>query len=73
MKVFEAIPPTTDTKLDQGRRPPQARCIPAAEVASAIIQAVERDHEEIPVGKAEGLVEASRQDPGTAFRRINSF
>lgn len=73
VKVFEVIPPTTDTELDQGRRPPQARGIPAAEVARAIIQAVERDQEEIPVGEAKGLVEAARQDPGAAFRRMNSF
>ncbi len=73
VKVFEAIPPTTDTELDQGRRPPQVRGVPAAEVARAILQAVERDQEEIPVGGAAGLVENSRKDPAAAFSRINRF
>jgi uncharacterized oxidoreductase len=73
VKVYEAIPPTTDTELDQGRRPPQARGIPAAEVARAIIQAIERDQEEIPVGEAAELVEASRKNPAAAFRRLNRF
>jgi uncharacterized oxidoreductase len=73
VRVFEAIPPTTDTELDQGRRPPQARGIPAVEVARAVLQAVEGDQEEIPVGEAVGLVEGSRTDPAAAFRRINRF
>jgi uncharacterized oxidoreductase len=73
VRVFEGIPPTTDTELDQGRRPPQARGIPAAEVARAIVAGVERGQEEILVGEAAGLAEDSRRDPAAAFRRINQF
>ena len=73
VRVFEGIPPTTDTELDQGRRPPQARGIPAVEVARAIVAGVERGQEEILVGEAAGLAEDSRRDPAAAFRRINQF
>jgi uncharacterized oxidoreductase len=73
VKVFEGIPPTTDTDLDQGRRPPQARGIPAAEVARAIVAGVERGQEEIPVGEAAGLMDDSRRDPEASFRRLNRF
>lgn len=73
VRVLEGIPPTTDTELDQGRRPAQARGIPAAEVARELVAGLERDQEEIPVGEAGGLVDASRRDPQAAFRRINRF
>jgi uncharacterized oxidoreductase len=73
VRVFEGIPPTTDTELDQGRRPARARGIPAAEVARELVAGLERDQEEIPVGEAGGLVEGSRRDPQGVFRRLNRF
>jgi uncharacterized oxidoreductase len=73
VSVFEGIPPTTDTELDQGRRPAQFRGVSAAEVARELVAGLERDQEEIPVGEAGGLMEGSRRDPQAAFRRINRF
>jgi uncharacterized oxidoreductase len=73
VRVFEVIPPTTDTELDQGRRPSRVRGIPAVDVARAAVEGMERDRFEIPVGEAAGLVDGSRADPAAAFARINRF
>jgi hypothetical protein len=62
-----------DTELDQGRRPSHALGIPAADMAGTIVQGMERDQKEIPLGEAAGRVDASRKDLDGAFRRINKF
>jgi uncharacterized oxidoreductase len=55
IRVFEIIPPTVDTELDHGRRPPENRGISPTEVATAFLSAFKEDRFEIAVGQAENL------------------
>jgi uncharacterized oxidoreductase len=74
VKVFEVIPPTTDTELDKGARGHRGqtdRGIPSDEVARAALQALEADNYELAVGAAQHLREASRSQPEEIFRRLN--
>jgi uncharacterized oxidoreductase len=74
IRVFEIIPPTVDTELDQGardRRGQTYRGIPPEEVATAALQALQEDEFEKPVSQAQGLWQAARSDPETAFNRMN--
>jgi uncharacterized oxidoreductase len=74
ISVYEIIPPTVDTELDQGardRRGQTNRGIPPEEVASATSQAMQDDEFEKPVAQAEGLWQAARSDPETIFSRMN--
>jgi uncharacterized oxidoreductase len=76
IKVFEVIPPTTDTELDKGaraRRQQNDRGIPPSEVAQAMLKGMERDEFEIVVGMAEGLRKGSRENPEELFRNMNRF
>jgi uncharacterized oxidoreductase len=75
IRVFEAAPPTTDTELDAtfaGREERAYRGISPREVAEAIIDGMKADKEEILIGQAQGLYEASRQDPKSIFAKLNS-
>lgn len=74
VKVFEVIPPTTDTELDKGargRRGQVDRGIPPEEVAKAAIIGIEKDEYEIAVGRAAGLRQGSRENPEQLFQNMN--
>jgi uncharacterized oxidoreductase len=74
VKVFEIIPPTTDTELDRGarsRREQADRGIPPGEVAQATLQALAADEYELAVGRAQGLRMAARNEPEQFFERMN--
>ena len=58
IKVFEIIPPTVDTELDQGRREKRQqtyRGISSAEFATQAIEALKNDIYEAAIGTAENL------------------
>lgn len=74
IKVFEIIPPTTDTELDRGareRRGQTDRGIKPEIVAAATIEAMEKDDFEAAVGQAQFLRTSSRNDPDGTFQMIN--
>lgn len=74
VKVFEVIPPTTDTELDKGARARRGQAdmgIPAFQVAEATIKGMKDDQYEIAVGRAEMLRQASRTNPEEVFHRMN--
>jgi uncharacterized oxidoreductase len=74
VKVFEIIPPTTDTELDRGarsRRGQADRGIPPKEVAQATLQALAADEYEFAVGRAQGLRQGARTEPEEFFKRMN--
>ena len=74
VKVYEIIPPTVDTDLDQGaraRRGQQDRGIPPAEVALAALSAIENDEFEKPVGPAQRLWQGARSEPEKLFNMMN--
>jgi uncharacterized oxidoreductase len=74
VRVFEAIPPTTDTELDAsfaGEEEQAYRGISPREVAEAIIDGIKADKEEILIGEAQGLYQSSLQDPKTIFSKLN--
>lgn len=75
IKVFEIIPPTTDTELDRGARDKRGQADRGAKpeiVVAATMEALEKDNFEIAIGQAEFLRDSSRKDPEGIFRRINS-
>jgi len=72
IKVFEIIPPTTDTELDKGQRKGY-RGIPTADVAKAAIAGIEKDEFEIAVGEAERLRQQSKTNFEEIFNNINRF
>jgi uncharacterized oxidoreductase len=74
IKVFELIPPTVDTGLDKGargRRGQTDRGIAPKEVAAAAVAGMRKDLWEIPVGRAQGLMQGARSDPDGAFKGLN--
>ena len=74
IKVFEIIPPTTDTELDRGTRGKRGqadRGIKPEVVAKAAIEAVDKNNFEVAVGQAEFLRTSSRNEPERAFQMIN--
>jgi uncharacterized oxidoreductase len=74
IKVFEIIPPTTDTELDRGarqRRGQTDRGIKPEIVAKATIEAMDKDDFEVAVGQAQFLRTSSRNDPDGVFQMIN--
>lgn len=76
VKVFEVIPPTTDTELDKGARDQRGqrdRGIPPAEVATATLDALACDQYEVAVGFAENLRAGAREDPEELFHNMNRF
>jgi len=74
VRVFEAAPPTTDTELDRsfaGEEEEAYRGISAQEVATAILQGIRADREEIIIGEAQGLYKAARMNPKIIFKELN--
>jgi uncharacterized oxidoreductase len=74
VQVFEAVPPTTDTELDSsfaGEQEEAYRGIGPGEVAAAIMEGLKSDREEILIGEAKGLYEASLQNPKAIFSQLN--
>jgi uncharacterized oxidoreductase len=75
IKVFEIIPPTTDTELDRGARDKRRqadRGIRPEVVAEATIEAVDKDNFETAVGQAQFLRDSSRNEPERVFQMINA-
>jgi len=75
VRVFEAAPPATDTELDAsfaGKEEQAYRGISPREVAEAIIEGMKVDTHEIFIGQAQGLHQASLQDPKGIFNKLNS-
>ena len=74
VRVFEAAPPATDTELDRsfaGEREHAYRGITAQEVATAIMEGMRVENEQIIIGQAHGLYEASLRNPGAIFKQLN--
>ena len=74
IKVFEIIPPTTDTELDRGAREDRGqadRGIKPEIVAVATVEAMEKDEFEAAVGQAQFLRASSRNEPERVFQMIN--
>jgi uncharacterized oxidoreductase len=74
VKLFEVIPPIVDTELDRGARSARGqrdRGIQPAQVAGSVMEAMDQDVYEIPVGDAGGLVAASRSSFDRVFARMN--
>lgn len=75
VRVFELVPPTVDTELDRGartRRGQTDRGIPAGEVTEAFMAALAEDRFEVPVGRAAGLMQGSREDFDGLFASMNA-
>jgi uncharacterized oxidoreductase len=74
IKIFEIVPPTTDTELDRGarkRRGQTDRGIKPEIVAEATMEALEKDDFEAAVGQSQFLRTSARSDPEAAFQMIN--
>jgi uncharacterized oxidoreductase len=74
VKVFEVIPPTVETELDQGareRRRQEYRGIQSTEVAEATLTGLAKDEYEITVGQAQGLRSGTPQEAAQIFARMN--
>lgn len=74
VRVFEAVAPTTDTELDAsfaGEEEQAYRGISPQEVASAIMEGIKQDREEILIGEAQGLYEAAARDFKDIFGKLN--
>lgn len=74
VRVFEAVPPTTDTDLDEsfaGEEEEAYRGISAKEVAAGIIEGLKADKEQIIVGEAQRLYQESLDDPEAIFKQLN--
>jgi uncharacterized oxidoreductase len=74
LQVFEWVLPTTDTELDKsfaGEEEEAYRGISPQEAAAAVIEGMKADKEEVIVGEAQGLYQASRRDPEAIFKRLN--
>jgi uncharacterized oxidoreductase len=74
IRVFEIIPPTVDTDLDNGARAArgqQDRGIPPALVAKEALPRMEKDEYEIAIGRAENIRAASRTDFERMFINMN--
>jgi uncharacterized oxidoreductase len=74
VRVFEAAPPTTDTKLDEsfaGEAEEAYRGISPKEVATGIMEGIKAGKEEIFLGQAQGLYQAALRDPAAIFKQLN--
>ena len=74
IRVFEVIPPATDTELDRSFASEQERAyrgITAQEVAAATVEGILKDNEQIIIRQAQDLYKASLQNPAAIFRRLN--
>jgi uncharacterized oxidoreductase len=76
VKVFEIIPPTVDTELDQGERDKRGqtdRGIKPEIVATETMKAIEKDDYEFVVGAAENLRSGSRKNFEEIFKNMNRY
>lgn len=76
VKVFEIIPPTIDTELDQGERDKRGqtdRGIKPEIVATETLKAMEKDDFEHAVGAAENLRLGSRKNFEEIFKNMNRY
>jgi len=74
VRVFEAVPPTTDTELDRsfaGEQEQAYRGISPQEVAARVMEGMKADKEEIIVGEAQRLYQAAVRNPEAIFRQLN--
>ena len=74
IKIFEIIPPTTDTELDRGARQKRGQTdmgIAPGIVAEATIEAMGKDDFEAAVGQAQFLRMSARSEPERVFQMIN--
>lgn len=73
IRVFEAVPPTTDTELNRGFAGEKEayRGISSKEVAAAIIEGVRADKEEIIIGEAQELYRSAQHNPEAIFNHLN--
>jgi uncharacterized oxidoreductase len=74
VRVFELIPPTTDTNIDKGARSARGqkdRGIQPAEVAKEALSGFAADEYEIAFGMAKNLIGGSRADPVQLFNNMN--
>ena len=67
IRVFEVLPPVVENDLEQGLEVPK---IPPSAIVDAIVAGVERDREEIPVGRVKQLVPLARIWPRLADRIV---
>ena len=75
IKVFEIIPPTTDTELDRGARGRKGQADRGTKpevVAEAGIEAMDKDNFEAAIGQAQFLLTSSRNEPERVFQMINA-
>jgi len=66
VRVVELLPPVVDTPMTQGRA--EGAKLPPEQVARELMRGLERDEEEIRVGKVKLLAWLQRLAPGTAAR-----
>jgi uncharacterized oxidoreductase len=74
IRVFEVIPPTVDTELDQGtrkQRRQEYRGVPPSEVAEATLTGMAKEEFEIVIGQAQSLLMLTRQETEQVFQRMN--
>lgn len=71
VKVFEIIPPTVDTELDQGRRGNTNRGIDPKIVSDESMKAIEKNEYETAVAGAENLRTGSKKNFEQAFEKMN--
>jgi uncharacterized oxidoreductase len=74
VKVFEIIPPTVDTNLDQGAREQRGqkdRGIPPHDVATATITGMEKNEYEITIGQSRNIIAGSRNNFEKIFANMN--
>lgn len=70
VKVFELLPPVTDTPLAEGMDTGSFKKTPPAEVVGELISAMRKDKFEIPAGASKQLRLLSRIAPGFLFRQM---
>ncbi len=70
IKVFELLPPVTDTPLAQGMDTGSFRKTPPAEVVAELISGMRKDKFEIPAGASNLLRLMSRIAPGFLFKQM---
>jgi uncharacterized oxidoreductase len=75
IKVFEIVPPIVDTDLGKDATDASVRQhigIPPSEVATATIEAFQKDEYEIVIGEARRFVEGSKRDFDEIFQALNN-
>lgn len=70
VRIIEALPPLVDTAMTRGRG---RRKISPVQAANEILQGVERDHDEIYVGKSKLLKAIHRIAPAVAERILRNW